>query len=42
MQGASGEDRRDPRLECFTVLAAVAMARRRVKLSQLVACNSLP
>jgi probable F420-dependent oxidoreductase len=30
----------DPRLECFTALAAVAMVTRRVTLSQLVACNS--
>jgi len=30
----------DARLECFTTLAAVAMVTRRVKLSQLVACNS--
>jgi probable F420-dependent oxidoreductase len=30
----------DARLECFTVLTAVAMLTRRVKLAQLVACNS--
>src|SRR5262249_33429430 len=30
----------DPRLDCFTALAAVAMATRRVRLSQLVACNA--
>jgi probable F420-dependent oxidoreductase len=30
----------DPRLECFTALTAVAMLTRRVKLAQLVACNS--
>jgi probable F420-dependent oxidoreductase len=30
----------DARLECFTTLAAIAMVTRRVKLSQLVACNS--
>jgi probable F420-dependent oxidoreductase len=30
----------DPRLECFTALTAVAMVTRRVKLLQLVACNS--
>src|SRR5262245_41097326 len=30
----------DPRLECFTALSAVAMLTRRVKLAQLVACNS--
>jgi len=30
----------DPRLDCFTALAAIAMATRRVRLSQLVACNA--
>ena len=30
----------DPRLECFTTLAAVAMVTRRVALTQLVACNA--
>jgi probable F420-dependent oxidoreductase len=35
-----GQPAQEPRLECFTALAAVAMATRRVKLSQLVACNS--
>jgi len=30
----------DPVLECFTVLGALAMVTRRVKLAQLVACNS--
>src|SRR5205814_2948470 len=30
----------DPRLDCFTALAAVAMATRRVRLTQLVACNA--
>jgi probable F420-dependent oxidoreductase len=30
----------DPRLECFTTLAALAMVTTRVTLSQLVACNS--
>ena len=30
----------DPVLECFSVLAALAMVTRRVKLAQLVACNS--
>src|SRR5260370_22998339 len=40
VQGAPGEDPRDPRLECFTALTAVAMVTRRVKLTQLVACHS--
>ncbi len=35
-----GQTPQEPRLECFTALAAVAMATRRVKLTQLVACNS--
>lgn len=35
-----GQQPQEPRLECFTALAAVAMATRRVRLSQLVACNS--
>jgi probable F420-dependent oxidoreductase len=35
-----GQTPQEPRLECFTALAAVAMATRRVKLAQLVACNS--
>ena len=30
----------DPVLECFTLLGALAMVTRRVKLAQLVACNS--
>ncbi len=30
----------DPRLECFTTLAAVAMVTQRVALTQLVACNA--
>lgn len=30
----------DPRLDCFTVLAALAMVTSRVTLSQLVACNA--
>ena len=30
----------DPILECFSVLGALAMVTRRVKLAQLVACNS--
>ena len=30
----------EPRLECFTALTAVAMITERVKLTQLVACNS--
>jgi len=30
----------DPVLECFSVLGALAMVTRRVKLAQLVACNS--
>ena len=30
----------DPLLECFSLLAALAMITRRVKLAQLVACNS--
>jgi probable F420-dependent oxidoreductase len=30
----------DPRLDCFTTLAALAMVTRRVRLSQIVACNS--
>ena len=34
------ESPEDPRLECFTALAAVAMVTRRVKLGQIVACNS--
>src|SRR5260370_6221856 len=40
VQGAPGEDPRDPRLECFTALTAVAMVTRRLKLTHLVACNS--
>ena len=35
-----GQPPEEPRLECFTALAAVAMATKRVKLTQLVACNS--
>ena len=35
-----GQQPQEPRLECFTALAAVAMATKRVKLTQLVACNS--
>src|SRR5207237_6756834 len=30
----------DPLLECFSLLAALAMITRRVKLAQLVVCNS--
>ncbi len=37
---AVGQQPQEPRLECFTALAAVAMATSRVKLTQLVACNS--
>jgi probable F420-dependent oxidoreductase len=33
------EEPTDPRLDCFTVLGALAMVTRRVTLSQLVACN---
>jgi probable F420-dependent oxidoreductase len=35
-----GQAPQEPRLECFTALAAIAMATKRVKLTQLVACNS--
>ena len=34
------EQPEEPRLDCFTVLAALAMCTRRVRLLQLVACNS--
>jgi len=40
IHGAPGDDPRDPRLECFTAVAGLAMATERVKLAQLVACNS--
>jgi probable F420-dependent oxidoreductase len=35
-----GQQPQEPRLECFTVLAAIAAVTKRVKLTQLVACNS--
>lgn len=34
------ESPEEPRLECFTALTAIAMVTRRVKLGQIVACNS--
>jgi len=39
MRGPTAEPE-DPRLECFTALTAVAMLTQRVKLAQIVACNS--
>ncbi|HKD69713.1 MAG TPA: LLM class flavin-dependent oxidoreductase [Candidatus Binataceae bacterium] len=36
----AGQQPQEPRLECFTAVAALAMATKRVKLTQLVACNS--
>jgi probable F420-dependent oxidoreductase len=35
-----GRDANEPRLECFTLLSALASLTRRVQLTQIVACNS--
>lgn len=40
MTGLMGHDRTAPRLECFTMLAALAPLTKRVVLTQIVAANS--
>ena len=40
MTGLMGRDRNEPRLECFTLLSALAPLTRSITLTQLVAANS--